>query len=53
MKAKLSRKTQYMTGNTREVIFKEIVSDEGLRNFPVEVNNVTNSSTILVPIVTD
>ena len=35
LKAKLSCKTQSMVGNPPEVIFKEIVSAEVLRNFPV------------------
>ena len=49
LKAKLSRKTHSMVGNLPEVGFKEIVSAEGIRNFPVEVDDVTNSSTIFVP----
>ena len=46
LKAKLSCKTKSMVGNPPAVRFKEIVSDEGLRNFPVEFNDVTNSSSL-------
>ena len=49
LKSKLYRKTQSMVGNPPAVRFKETVSDEGLRNFPVEVNDVTNSSAIFGP----
>ena len=49
LKAKLSRKTHSMVGNPPAVIFKEIVSAEGLIYCPVEVNDVTNSSTIFGP----
>ena len=49
LKAKLSRKTQSMLVDPPAVRFKEIVSAEGLRNFPVEVNDVTNSSDIFGP----
>ena len=49
LKAELSRKTHSMVGNLPEVGFKEIVSAEGIRNFPVEVDDVTNSSTIFCP----
>ena len=40
---------QSMVGNSPAVRFKEIVSAEGLIYFPVEVNDVTNSSTIFGP----
>ena len=46
LKEKLSCNTQSMVGNPPAVRFKEIVSAEVLRNCPVEVNDVTNSSTI-------
>ena len=38
-----------MVGNPPSVIFKEIVSAEGIRNCPVEFNYVTNSFTIFGP----
>ena len=49
LQTNLSHKTQSMVGNPPAVRFKEIVSAEGLINFPVEVNDVTNSSTIFGP----
>ena len=38
-----------MVVNMPAVRFKDIVSGEDLKNFPVEVNDVTNSSAIFDP----
>ena len=46
LKAELSRKMQSMLGNPSALRFKEIGIVEGLRDCPIEFNDVTNSSTI-------